>query len=179
MPAYFEHGISTISSVCQFHRQALYGSALDKALTEAVEVEDNIIGLTAQIVSAHVANNHVGTQQLPEFIRGVHQALATAGKIAVEPIRSEPAVTVKKSVFADHIVCLDCGKSFKMIKRHLSTDHQMTPVEYRVKWDLPPSYSMVAANYAATRSQLARDSGLGRKVGSPPPQMKRGRPKRG
>jgi predicted transcriptional regulator len=139
-------------------------------------VEDKIISLTAQIVSAHVANNHVGIQQLPEFIRGVHQALTTAGK-AVEPIRAEPAVTVKKSVFADHIVCLNCGGSFKMLKRHLSTDHQMTPQEYRAKWDLPPSYSMIAANYAATRSQLARESGLGRKVASPPPQMKRGRPK--
>jgi predicted transcriptional regulator len=142
-------------------------------------MDNQIKSLTAQIVSAHVANNDVGAPQLPAFIRGVYEALVTVGKAAVEPIRAEPAVTVKKSVFADHIVCLDCGKSFKMIKRHLSTDHQMTPVEYRAKWELPPSYPMVAANYAATRSQLARDSGLGRKVGSPPPQMKRGRPKRG
>jgi len=144
------------------------------------DVMDNqILSLTAQIVSAHVANNDVAAPQLPAFIRGVYQALATVGKAEVEPIRVEPAVTVKKSVFADHIVCLDCGKSFKMIKRHLSTDHQMTPEEYRAKWDLPPSYSMVAANYAATRSQLAKDSGLGRKVASPPPEVKRGRPKRG
>jgi predicted transcriptional regulator len=131
-------------------------------------VEDDIISLTAQIVSAHIANNDVAAQQLPAFIRGVHQALTTAGQVAVEPIRAEPAVTVKKSVFADHIVCLGCGKSFKMLKRHLSTDHQMTPGEYRAKWGLPSSYSMVAANYAAARSQLARENGLGRKAASPP-----------
>jgi predicted transcriptional regulator len=141
-------------------------------------MDNQIKSLTAQIVSAHVANNDVAAPQLPAFIRGVYDALATIGKAAVEPVRAEPAVTVKKSVFADHIVCLDCGKSFKMLKRHLSTDHQMTPGEYRAKWRLPSSYSMVAANYAAARSQLARDSGLGRKVASPLPQMKRGRPKR-
>jgi predicted transcriptional regulator len=139
-------------------------------------VEDNIISVTAQIVSAHVANNDVAAQDLPAFIRGVYQALATVEKTAVEPIRAEPAVTVKKSIFADHIVCLDCGASFKMLKRHLSTDHQMTPHDYRIKWNLPPLYPMVSANYAATRSQLARDNGLGRKAASPPP---RGRPKRG
>jgi predicted transcriptional regulator len=147
-----------------------------KALAEANVVEEIIKSLTAQIVSAHVANNDVPTQQLPAFIRGVYQALATVGKAAVEPIRAEPAVTVKKSVFADHIVCLDCGGSFKMLKHHLSTNHQMAPHEYRIKWDLPSSYPMVAANYAERRSQLAKDSGLGRKL-APPPTQKRGRPK--
>jgi len=139
-------------------------------------VEDNIMSVTAQIVSAHVANNDVPARQLPAFIRGVYQALATVGKEAVEPIRPEPAVAVKKSVFADHILCLDCGASFKMLKRHISTDHQMTPHEYRIKWNLPPSYPMVAAEHAEMRSQLAKDSYLGRKVAPPPPQ-KRGRPK--
>jgi predicted transcriptional regulator len=142
---------------------------------ESHVMDNQIISLTAQIVSAHVANNDVPAQQLPAFIRGVHQALTTVGQVAVEPIRAEPAVAAKKSVFADHIVCLGCGRSFKTIKRHLSTDHQMTPEEYRAKWGLPPSYSMVAASYAATRSQLARDSGLGLKVVSLAPQMKRGR----
>jgi predicted transcriptional regulator len=151
---------------------------LYKASTEADVVVDNIINLTAQIVSAHVASNAVTAQQLPAFIREVHQALVNVGKVGPEPIKSEPAVAVKKSVFADHILCLDCGGSFKMLKRHLSTEHQLTPEEYRAKWGLPPSYSMVAANYAATRSQLAKDSGLGRKVASPPPPKKRGRPKR-
>jgi predicted transcriptional regulator len=142
-------------------------------------VEDQIISLTARIVSAHVANNNVSVQQLPAFIRSVHQALATVGTDAVQPVKSEPSVEVKKSVFADHILCLDCGGSFKMLKRHISTDHQMTPDEYRVKWGLPPSYPMVAAEYAATRSKLAKDSGLGRKVEAPAPApKKRGRPKK-
>jgi predicted transcriptional regulator len=115
--------------------------------------------------------------QLPGLIRNVHQALATAGQVSAEPVRAPPAVAANKSVFADHILCLDCGQSFKMLKRHLSTDHQMTPDEYRAKWDLPPSYPMVAADYAATRSKLAKDNGLGRKV-TPPPPKRRGRPKK-
>jgi predicted transcriptional regulator len=142
-------------------------------------VENRVISLTAQIVSAHVANNDVAVQQLSAFIREVHQALVTVGQVVVEPTKPEPAVAVKKSVFADHVLCLDCGQSFKMLKRHLSTDHQMTPDQYRTKWGLPPSYPMVAAEYAATRSRLAKASGLGRKVVvAPPPPNMRGRPKR-
>jgi predicted transcriptional regulator len=87
-------------------------------------------------------------------------------------------VDPKESVFPDHIICLECGTSLKMLKRHLATDHGMTPDEYRAKWNLPPSYPMVALGYAATRSQLAKDSGLGRKVEAPPPPAKRGRPRR-
>ena len=84
----------------------------------------------------------------------------------------------KKSVFPDHILCLDCGLSFKILKRHLATDHQMTPAEYRAKWGLSPSYPLVAPEYAATRSKLAKDNGLGRKVEASPLPKKRGRPKR-
>jgi predicted transcriptional regulator len=87
---------------------------------------------------------------------------------------SRDADTIKKSVFADHILCLDCGQSFKMLKRHISTDHGMTPDEYRIKWGLPASYPMVAAAYAAERSKLAIASGLGRKVEAPPPPPKKG-----
>ena len=142
-------------------------------------MENEIISLTAQIVSAHVAANDVSVEQLPGLIRDVHQALATVGQTPVEPIKAEPAVAVKKSVFADHILCLDCGGSFKMLKRHIATDHQMTPDQYRAKWNLPASYPMVAPEYAATRSQLAKDIGLGRKVAAPlPPRKKPGRPKR-
>jgi predicted transcriptional regulator len=141
-------------------------------------VEDQLKSLTAQIVSAHIANNNVAAQQLPAFIRGVHLALATAGQAAVAPVKLEPSVAVKKSVFADHILCLDCGGSFKMLKRHIGADHGMTPDEYRTKWDLPSSYPMVAADYAATRSTLAKASGLGRKVEVVPPPKKRGRPKK-
>jgi predicted transcriptional regulator len=160
-------------------------------------VENEIVSLTADIVSAHIANNEVTLEQLPGLIRDVHQALATVGQAPAEPIKAEPAVDVKKSVFPDHIICLDCGASLKMLKRHLATDHGMTPEEYRAKWDLPPSYPMVAPEYAATRSQLAKDSGLGRRVEAPPPKKpakksgagqkveaplppkKRGRPKKG
>jgi predicted transcriptional regulator len=126
-------------------------------------VEHQIRNLTARIVSAHIANNVVSAGHLPAFIRGVHQALIAAGQKIAEPPKIEPAVAVKKSVFADHIVCLDCGANFKMLKRHLSSDHQMTPSQYRIKWGLPPSYAMVAADYAATRAKMARDMGLGPK----------------
>jgi predicted transcriptional regulator len=143
----------------------------------SAKMENEIIRLTAQIVSAHVAANEISVGQLPSLIRDVHQALATAGEAPAEPIKAEPAVAVKKSVFADHIVCLDCGQSFKVLKGHVWSSHQMTPDQYRAKWDLPPSYPMVAPEYAATRSQLAKDSGLGRKV-EVPPRRKPGRPKR-
>jgi predicted transcriptional regulator len=135
---------------------------------------DHIISLTAQIVSAHVANNGVAVQQLPEFIRVVHQTLATVGQAPVEPIKPKAAVDAKKSVFADHILCLDCGGSFKMLKRHIATDHGLTPEQYRAKWELPRSYPMVSAEHAAQRSQLAKDSGLGRKAKAPPPSSKKG-----
>jgi predicted transcriptional regulator len=124
-----------------------------------------------------VAANDVPTDQLPTLIRNVHQALAAVGQAAVEPVKAESAVEAKKSVFADHIVCLDCGRNFKTLKRHIVTEHQMTPDEYRAKWELPPSYPMIAGDYAATRSKLAKDSGLGRKVTAPPPK-KRGRSRR-
>jgi predicted transcriptional regulator len=124
-----------------------------------------------------VAANDVSLDQLPALIRSVHQALTTVGQAPAEPIKAEPAVAVKKSVFADHILCLNCGQRFKTLKRHIRTDHQMTPDEYRTKWGLPPSYPMVAAEYAASRSQWAKDSGLGRKAAAPVPK-KRGRPKR-
>jgi predicted transcriptional regulator len=142
-------------------------------------VEQQIITLTADIVSAHVANNNVGVKQLASLIREVHQMLATVGRVAVDPVKAKSAVAVKKSVFADHILCLDCGQSLKMLKRHIRTDHQMTPDQYRAKWELPPSYSMVAADYAAKRSKLAKDSGLGRMGEAlPPPKRKAGRPKK-
>jgi predicted transcriptional regulator len=142
-------------------------------------LEDQIKSLTAQIVSAHIANNDVSADQLSGVIRDVHRALATVGQVSADPIKPAPAVVAKKSVFADHIICLDCGHGFKMLKRHLSTDHQMTPDQYRAKWELPPSYPMVAAEYAATRSKLAKESGLGRKAEPPPSPKKRGRSKKG
>ena len=140
-------------------------------------MDDRIISLTVAIVSAHVGANQVAAEKLPGLIRDVYQALTTASEVPVEAIKTKPAVDPKKSVFADHIVCLDCGVSYKMLKRHLDAEHQMTPDEYRTKWGLPSSYPMVAAEYAAARSELAKDSGLGRKAEARPPQKKKaGRP---
>ena len=128
--------------------------------------DDNgsILSLAAQIVSAHVANNAVAPDDLSKLINDVHHALANAGQIAAKPPTPEPAVDVKKSVRADKIVCLDCGKSFSMIKRHISTDHKLSPAEYRQRWGLPVTYPMVAPNYAKVRSALAKKIGLGRKA---------------
>jgi predicted transcriptional regulator len=121
-----------------------------------------LLGLAAQIVSAHVSNNSVSLDQLPKLINDVHHALATVGQVAAEQLKSEPSVPIKQSVFADHIVCLDCGKQFSMLKRHIRTDHQMTPNEYRRKWGLQSSYPLVAPDYAKVRSALAKNIGLGR-----------------
>jgi predicted transcriptional regulator len=132
-------------------------------------VDDRIISLTVNVVSAYIAANDVAAVQLPGLI----------GQSPVEPPAPEPVIAAEKSVFADHLVCLDCGGSFKTLKRHISTDHQMTPDDYRAKWGLPSSYPMVAAEYAAARSAFAKATGLGRKVDAPPPPKKKaGRPKR-
>jgi predicted transcriptional regulator len=122
-----------------------------------------LLGLATDIVSAHVSRNAVGVDQLPGLIEQVFNALATAEQAATAPLKAEPAVAVKRSVFADHIVCLDCGKHLSMLKRHLMTDHKLTPEQYRQRWDLPLSYPLVVPNYAKTRSALAKKFGLGRK----------------
>ena len=124
----------------------------------------SVLSLTAQIVAAHVANNRVDPADLPKLINDVHRALANAGQSSTVPPRGEPAVDIKRSVRSDHLVCLECGKHFSMLKRHLSTDHQLTPQEYRQKWGLPPTYPVVAPDYAKTRSALAKKIGLGRKA---------------
>jgi len=125
-------------------------------------LSSTVLSLAAQIVSAHISNNSVSTDQLPKLINDVHYALATAGQAAAKAPLAEPPVPVKNSIFADHIVCLVCGKHFSMLKRHLRIDHQMTPDQYREKWDLPSSYPLVSPDYAKTRSALAKKIGLGR-----------------
>ena len=121
------------------------------------------IKLTADIVSAYVSNNSVPSSDLPALIGQVHSALTRVssgqGESPVEP--PKPAISVKKSITADHIVCLEDGKKFKSLKRHLRTQYNMTPEQYRDKWGLPPEYPMVAPNYAAARSHLAKQMGLG------------------
>ncbi len=135
---------------------------------------DIILDLTAQIVSAHVSNNAMPSDQLPALISQVHQALATAGKTPVEATHAEPVVPVNKSVFAGHLICLACGKQFKTLKRHIMSDHQMTPEQYRERFGLPRSYPVIAPNYAKVRSALAKKIGLGRMAAPKKAGRKRG-----
>jgi len=128
-----------------------------------VTANSDVLGLTAQIVSAHVSNNSVAPDALPNLIQEVYRTLAGVGKEPVVPDKQQPAVPVKKSVFPDHIICLEDGKKLKMLKRHLKTSYNMTPEQYREKWQLPPDYPMVAPNYARHRSSLAKKIGLGTK----------------
>lgn len=126
----------------------------------------DILGLTAQIVSAHVANNEVARDTLPGLINDVYRTLSELGqKPAPEPAAEKPtpAVPIKKSVFPDHLICLEDGKSLKMLKRHLATAYGMSPEQYRDKWNLPADYPMVAPAYAKHRSSLAKRIGLGTK----------------
>ncbi len=123
----------------------------------------NVLGLTAQIVSAHVSNNSVSPDALPSLIQEVYKTLAGVGKEPVQPERPQPAVPVKKSVFSDNIVCLEDGKQLKMLKRHLKTGYNLTPEQYRERWGLTPDYPMVAPDYAKQRSSLAKKIGLGTK----------------
>jgi len=124
---------------------------------------DTYIELTAEIVSAYVSNNIVPASEIPSLINQVHAALSrVSGKSGDAPAEQlKPAVSVKKSVTAEHIVCLEDGKKFKSLKRHLRTQYNMTPEQYREKWGLGADYPMVAPNYAAARSQLAKQMGLG------------------
>jgi predicted transcriptional regulator len=137
-------------------------------------MDDTILGLTAQIVSVFVGNNAVPTDQLPSLIQAVHRTLSTVGQAPVEATRAEPAVDVKKSVLADHLVCLACGKGFKTLKRHLRTEHQMTPEQYRASFGLPRAYPMIAPDYAKFRSTMAKKIGLGRKAAPKKAGRKRG-----
>jgi len=127
----------------------------------------NLVELTADVVAAYVSKNSVVASDIPGLIGNVHQALATAAMKGAVPAREEqrPAIAVKKSITDDHIICLEDGKKFKSLKRHLSTRYNMSPDEYRTKWGLPHDYPMVAPNYAAARSMLAKKIGLGRPTG--------------
>ncbi len=135
-------------------------------MTDQIE-QDELVELTADIVSAYVRNNTLVPSDLPDLIGNVHGALGSAAAKAAGPVQEEltPAVPIKKSVTPDHIVCLEDGKTFKSLKRHLRTHHDLTPDDYRERWGLPYDYPMVAPNYAEARSKLARKIGLGRKPG--------------
>ena len=124
---------------------------------------NQILAMTTELVASHVANNAVAVGDLHNLIQQVYATLATVPGEAAGSARPKPAVTVKKSVTPDYIVCLEDGKKLKMLKRHLTTSYGMTPDEYRERWGLPADYPMVAPNYAAQRSALAKKIGLGRK----------------
>jgi len=121
------------------------------------------IGLAADIVSAYVSNNSLPTSELPALLNAVHTALASTAKGQTQepPPALVPAVPIKKSITPDYLVCLDDGKKFKSLKRHLRTTYDLTPEQYRAKWGLPRDYPMVAPNYAKARSELAKTIGLG------------------
>jgi predicted transcriptional regulator len=123
-----------------------------------------ILALTTEIVSAHVANNNIANAEVPELIQQVYNKLSElASGEEASSVELTPAVPIKKSVTDDYIICLEDGKKLKMLKRHLMTAYGMTPEEYRAKWGLRPDYPMVAPNYAAKRQELAKKIGLGRK----------------
>jgi predicted transcriptional regulator len=123
----------------------------------------NFIDLTATIVSAYVSNNPMPASDIPALIGQIHAALlrVSTGRAELPLEPAKPAVPVKKSMTADYLICLEDGKRFKSLKRHLRTQYSMTPEQYRDKWGLPPDYPMVAPNYAVARSQLAKKMGLG------------------
>jgi predicted transcriptional regulator len=124
----------------------------------------DVLGLTAQIVAAHVGNNAVPAGELASLIQHVYRTLSGVGhETVVEDTKPAPAVPVKKSVFPDHLICLEDGKKLKMLKRHLKTAYDMTPEQYRERWGLAADYPMVAPNYARHRSALAKKIGLGTK----------------
>lgn len=126
---------------------------------------NELVELTTTIVSAYVSNNTVVAGDLPNIINDVHDALSRASVNATQPPAEElkPAVPVKRSVTPEYIICLEDGKKFKSLKRHLRTHYNMSPEEYREKWGLPHDYPMVAPNYAAARSALAKKMGLGQR----------------
>jgi predicted transcriptional regulator len=132
----------------------------------APEADNDLIELSADIVCAYVSHNALSATDLPRLISDVHGALkGLRGAPAPEPAEElKPAVPVRKSVAPDYIICLEDGKKFKSLKRHLRTHYNLSPEEYREKWGLPADYPMVAPNYSATRSRLAKDNGLGRKA---------------
>ena len=132
-----------------------------------IDSSNTTVELAASIIAAYVANNHVAVADLPAVIASVYSALTAIGTTAPEPVKEAvalvPAVPIKKSITPDYIICLEDGRQFKSLKRHLRTSYNMTADEYRTKWGLPSDYPMVASTYSAYRTELAKKAGLGRK----------------
>jgi predicted transcriptional regulator len=165
-----------------FQKKAVKVSLTENRMDAMTDTKNDadLLSLTAKIVSAHVSNNSVDSSSLGSLIQLVHKTLANIGEEEAPVEKLVPAVPVKKSVFPDYIICLEDGKKLKMLKRHLATSYNMTPEQYRERWNLPSDYPMVAPDYAAKRSELAKSIGLGRKPTveeEAPPPAKRGRKK--
>lgn len=128
--------------------------------------DHELVGLSADIVSAYVGHNALSVSDLPKLISDVHNALRglKSGATTIAPAELKPAVSVRKSIAPDYLICLEDGKKFKSLKRHLRTHYDLSPEQYREKWGLPSDYPMVAPSYSETRSRLAKDNGLGRKA---------------
>ncbi|WP_137752352.1 MucR family transcriptional regulator [Sphingopyxis sp. L1A2A] len=143
-----------------------------------MEDSETLVTLTADIVASHVSNNSVAISDIPLIIRSVHDALAGLGTTVAPEVKQEPAVSIRASVRPDYIVCLEDGKKLTMMRRYLMTNFEMTPDEYRAKWNLPKDYPMVAPNYSERRRVLAKEIGLGTKGrGGGRKPAARGRPK--
>jgi len=128
--------------------------------------QELLIELTADIVSAHVSNNSVAVGDLPRLVGEVHQALAGLDASEAVEEAKEPVVSIRASKKPDHLICLECGKKQKTLKRHLNSAHGLTPDQYRTDYNLPADYPMVAPDYSKKRSEMAKDIGLGRKAGT-------------
>ncbi len=156
-----------IAPSCYYSSAPVVPSSADQEdeLIEAMQ-QNYLIELTADIVAAYVSTNTVAPDNLTTLVQDVHKALhrTATGAVELEAPPLAPAVSVKKSVTPDYLICLEDGKKFKSLKRHLRTHYDLTPEEYRHKWGLPASYPMVAPNYAKARSALAKKMGLGRKA---------------
>jgi len=126
--------------------------------------QQDLLEMTAEVAAAYVSNNVVPSDELPDLISRIHTALATAGSVEEEPEpeKQKPAVSVRRSITPEHLICLEDGKKLKMLKRYLRTNYDMSPEEYRAKWNLPSDYPMVAPNYAQKRAEMAKAIGLGR-----------------
>lgn len=134
-------------------------------MSNSSDSNETLVTLAADIVSAHVSNNNVAVSDIPTLISNVYNALAGLGAPSVPSApRPEPAVAIRNSVKPDYVICLEDGKKLKMLRRHLMTHYQMTPEQYRAKWELPADYPMVAPNYAEQRRSLAKKIGLGTKA---------------
>jgi len=130
-------------------------------MAESLSTNERLTALVAQITASYVGNNTVAVSDVPALMATVYQGLIRLGQNNLSDNRPEPAVSPKKSVFPDYIVCLEDGKKLKMLKRHLKTSYNLTPEQYRERWGLPADYPMVAPNYAKQRSRLAKQIGLG------------------